>query len=382
VQDFYDYLDSKPLYYKEIDYQRIHRAYAILKPHIHQPTTMHLVGTNGKGSTGRTLAHLIHKGTTHSVMHYSSPHILHFNERIWINGANCSDTLLQESHQKLFALLGKETSDGLTYFEYTTLLAFVVGERCDYMILEAGLGGEYDATNVVSKELSVITPIGLDHQEFLGDTLQAIATTKMNSIESHFVLAIGNSKEVEEIAKKIAKQKGVTLFKARELLSKTQIEEIHALGFHGYLADNIMTAVGTLNLAGIEFKINDLATLQLFGRFYRLTPNITIDVGHNPLSATQIAKNLGEKKVVLIYNTLQDKAYQEILGILSHNIQRVEIMPLDGVERALDTQLLSQYLEDINIKYQTFKKINHDEEYLVYGSFYTVESFLKYYENR
>ena len=82
---FQDFLEAKPLYYKEIDYGRIHLAYALLKTKIKHPRTVHIVGTNGKGSTGRILAHLAYKGGL-EVGHFSSPHILKFNERIWLNG--------------------------------------------------------------------------------------------------------------------------------------------------------------------------------------------------------------------------------------------------------------------------------------------------------
>ena len=181
------FLHAKPLYYKEIDHERVHSAYALLKPQIRSPKTVHIVGTNGKGSTGRMIAHLAYKSAL-SVGHYSSPHILKFNERIWLDGEDTSDEILEQAHQKLFDILGKEMSDALSYFEYTTLLAFVVFENCDLMVLEAGLGGEFDATNVCDKELSVITPIGIDHQAFLGETIEEIAATKIRSIQKQVLI--------------------------------------------------------------------------------------------------------------------------------------------------------------------------------------------------
>ncbi len=107
------------------------------------------------------------KESGYSVGHYSSPHILKFNERIWINGENISDKLLEESHKRLFKILGRDISRSLSYFEYTTLLSLVATQDLDILILEAGLGGEFDATNVVDKDLSIITPIDFDHPRFL-----------------------------------------------------------------------------------------------------------------------------------------------------------------------------------------------------------------------
>lgn len=370
MPSFLSYLDAKPLYYKEIDHKRIHQAYNLLKPHIQSPKTIHLVGTNGKGSTGRSLAHLLQQSGA-AVMHYSSPHILRFNERIWMNGSDSSDAILEVAHQKLFALLGQDMSDALSYFEYTTLLALVVGQNCDWIVLEAGLGGEYDATNVVAKELSIITPIGYDHQAFLGDSIEAIATTKINSVDNDTLLAIGNTDEVKQIAQKICTQKNATLY-----YTNNQYQSIiETFGFRGYLADNIATAVTALDILKVSYNLDALQSLELFGRFYKLAPNITIDVGHNPLSATQIAKTLGDKKVVLIYNTLEDKEYPKILDILQHNIQSVEIIDID-TPRALKQEDLENYLDSMGIESQKFQKIEKHKEYLVYGSFYTVESFL------
>ncbi len=193
------FLDQKPLYYKEIDHARVHEAYARLKPHIKQSRTVHIVGTNGKGSTGRILAHLAYKSGL-NVGHYTSPHILKFNERIWIDGADSDDAILENAHQRLYVLLGQEMSDNLSYFEYTTLLAFVVFEKCDLMVLEAGLGGEFDATNVCDKELSIITPIGLDHQAFLGESIEEIAGTKIRSIQKQVLMAPQVYDEVVEVA--------------------------------------------------------------------------------------------------------------------------------------------------------------------------------------
>jgi len=206
----FDFLNQKPLYYKEIDHERVHLAYALLKPQVKHPKTVHIVGTNGKGSTGRMLAHLAYKSGL-SVGHYSSPHILKFNERIWLNGLDASDEILEIAHQKLFGILGQEMSEALSYFEYTTLLAFIVFEDCDLMVLEAGLGGEYDATNVCDKELSIITPIGIDHQAFLGETIEEIAATKIRSIQKKVLLAPQVYDEVGEVAKEISDNVGVNL---------------------------------------------------------------------------------------------------------------------------------------------------------------------------
>jgi len=368
------FLEAKPLYYKEIDHERIYIAYDLLKPQIKHPKTVHIVGTNGKGSTGRMLAYLAHKSAL-LVGHYSSPHILKFNERIWIDGADASDEVLEQAHQKLFAILGQEMSDALSYFEYTTLLAFVVFENCDLIVLEAGLGGEFDATNVCDKELSIITPIGIDHQAFLGNTIEEIAATKIRSIQKQVLLAPQPYDEVVEVAKEIAAEKGAVLQQAQEL-SRKVTELVEANGWADYLISNATVALQALDILNIKYDLNDLKCLELFGRFYALTPHIRIDVGHNPLAARAIEKAL-DKKVVLIYNSLDDKDYEEVLRTLKPKVKRVEIIKIHS-QRATTLSEIEKALTEVELEYSYFEnKIDEDENYLVFGSFYVVEEFLK-----
>lgn len=369
------FLNTKPLYYKEIDHQRVHLAYAMLKPQIEHPLTVHIVGTNGKGSTGRTIAHLAHSEGL-LVGHYSSPHILKFNERIWLDGKDVCDEVLENAHQKLFTLLGDKVADTLSYFEYTTLLAFVVFEKCDLMVLEAGLGGEFDATNVCDKALSVITPIGIDHQAFLGNTIEEIAHTKINSIQNKVLVAPQVYDEVFKIAKEIVEQKDATLFTRNNYID-TRVDKIaNEKGWGNYLVENISVALKALDILEIDYNIGALKTLELFGRFYPLAPNVYIDVGHNPLAAQAIEKTL-KKQVVLIYNSLEDKDYEKVLETLKPKIKRVEILPIAS-QRATTLGEIEKALETVGMEYSYFNnEINEDETYLVFGSFYVVEAFLK-----
>ena len=375
------FLDAKPLYYKEIDHTRVHTAYGILKPHIKHPKTVHIVGTNAKGSTGRMVAHLAAKSGL-SVGHYSSPHIVKFNERIWLDGSDASDEVLEVAHQRLFALLGKKMSNTLSYFEYTTLLAFVVFETCDLMVLEAGLGGEFDATNVCDKELSIITPIGIDHQAFLGESIEEIATTKIRSIQKQFLLAPQPYEEVVEVARAIAKEKNATLIELGRLgfsYPDTLNTLAQTKGWADYLLENATVAMKALEILDVNYELNDLESVVLFGRFYPLASNIRIDVGHNPLAARAIERAL-EKEVVLIYNSLDDKDYEEVLRILKPKLKRVEIIEIDS-QRATTLSAIECALEAVELDYTPFvNHIDKKENYLVFGSFYVVEAFLNVYD--
>ncbi len=382
MDSFDTFLEIKPLYYKEIEHKRVHIAYGLLKPHIKQPRTVHIVGTNGKGSTGRMIAHLAYKSGL-KVGHFSSPHILKFNERIWLNGNDSTDEVLEEAHQRLFIILGKELSESLSYFEYTTLLAFMVFENCDLMVLEAGLGGEFDATNVCDKALSVITPIGIDHQAFLGDSIEEIAGTKIRSIQKQMLLSPQVYDEVLEVAKEIADQKGAKLHLS--LCQTQKMRELEVIAqeksWGKYLIENACVALQALDILDISYELNDLRSLELFGRFYPLTENIRIDVGHNPLAAKAIEKAL-DKKVILIYNSLDDKDYEAVLQILKPKVKRVEIIPIHS-QRATTLSEIEKALEKIGISYGYFdSKIDKNEHYLVFGSFYVVEEFLNKMQRR
>jgi dihydrofolate synthase/folylpolyglutamate synthase len=382
---FQTFIEEKPLYYKEIDHERVHLAYGMLKPHILQPLTIHVVGTNGKGSTGRIMATLLHLSGK-KVGHFSSPHILKFNERIWIEGEDVSDVALEQAHKKLFSILGQEMSNDLSYFEYTTLLAFVVMEKVEVIVLEAGLGGEFDATNVCAKALSVITPIGLDHQEFLGESVEEIARTKMNSVQEKFVLALQVEDEVYGIARKIVKNKNAELYEVKDFESMYSSEYkalkvlTEQMGWSEYLFENSLTALYALKKLKLHYELESIKNVELFGRFHRFMPNVIVDVGHNLLAAKAIVKAVKKKErkngLVLVYNALNDKDYVSILETFQPHVKRVEIIAID-TPRAVDVEMLKNALKHLKIPYSEFSAIDEKEEYLVFGSFYVVEAFLK-----
>lgn len=379
---FWQFIEQKPLYYKEIDHQRVHKAYALLKPHIRQPLTIHVVGTNGKGSTGRIMASLLHF-SGHKVGHFSSPHILKFNERLWINGQDISNEALELAHEKLYAFLGEEMSNILSYFEYTTLLALVAMEDLEVIILEAGLGGEFDATNVCSKVLSVITPIGLDHQDFLGESIEEIALTKMNSIDKAFVLAFQRHEKVCEIGQQIIKEKNakcydVQFFQEKYPKEYQKVKELtEKLAWSEYLFENTLLALYALKKTELAYFLEDLEKVKLFGRFQRILPNVIMDVGHNLLATKAIIKTLKkeDKKPILVYNALNDKDYVSILKAFKPYVQSVEIIKI-RTARAVEIKLLENALNSLNITHKNFEEIDEFKEYLVFGSFYVVEAFL------
>ena len=178
------------------------RVYETLKEHFKTPKVIHVIGTNGKGTTGRFLASALFSLNYH-VGHYTSPHILNFNERIWINGSEIDDIKLDYAHKELLLLLHPNDANALSYFEYTTFLAMWIYKDMDFVVLEAGLGGEHDATSVFPNLLTLITPIGIDHEAFLGNTIQKIAKTKMRAVQKQAIISEQFYEEVYAVADEV-----------------------------------------------------------------------------------------------------------------------------------------------------------------------------------
>ena len=212
-----DYLSDKPLFYDKIDYSRFPRAFASVREAIKPREIIHIVGTNGKGSTGRFLAQILTE-FGFCVGHYTSPHIFKFCERFWLKGRDVSDDELEKAHQFLQSVLNDEFKSSLSYFEYATLLAAVLFRECDYVIFEAGMGSRYDATGVFDKSLSLFTPIGLDHTAFLGENIEAIAQTKFYKPAKFALMNDFMDFRAVKIGREVAKEFGSNLLFAHEIL--------------------------------------------------------------------------------------------------------------------------------------------------------------------
>jgi len=374
------FLETKELYYKDIDYDFFPSVWKKISHKFSYPKVIHIVGTNGKGSTGRFLAYYLYKAG-YKVGHYSSPHILRFNERIWIDGYDASDEVLEKAHQKLLKKIDKKTLDKLSYFEYTTLLAIESFSKCDYIVLEAGLGGEFDATNVFDKLFSLVTPIGVDHQSFLGDSLKEIAKTKLRSVTTYAIMT-KQKDEVYEVAKKL----GVKYLNSLDFFSDDELKDIKDFieqnSFASYLEENLILALAAVKSLKLRYEISFLDGVKLKGRFQKISKNIILDVGHNEQAAFAIKNELKDKKVTLIYNTYKDKDFKKILSILKDNIKKVLIIDIEG-ERVIDKKSLKKTLLNLDMKFEDFSidKLKNDDEYLVFGSFLVAEKFLKSYKD-
>ena len=389
------FLDGKPLYYKEIDYGRIIRAYDTIKGHLKPFKIIHIIGTNGKGSTGRFLAQILSQNGA-KVGHYTSPHIFKFNERFWLNGEVASDEILERAHERLQALLSDEYKIKTSYFEYMTLLSAVLFEGCDYFVCEAGMGGVLDATNVFEKELSIFTPIGFDHTAILGNSIEEISRTKFEAMGARAVLSNDMNEASIAIAKEIASEKGATLSFPREILTKENLNEIanYADKFNlpEFLRSNLTLAYAAAKILDSSIDIKKLGALSLRGRCEKIDSNLYVDVGHNELGAKAVAKKFSQeefsgKKLTLIYNSFLDKDFKAVLAALKPVIDGVLLYHYHCEGRELGGELINKALNELEISHREFepsdmndiKEAKNGKIYLAFGSFHLAEAFLKEY---
>ncbi|WRD21490.1 bifunctional folylpolyglutamate synthase/dihydrofolate synthase [Helicobacter pylori] len=378
------FLETKPKEYHKFDPSRFIQIYKDFKNAFFeiQAKVIHVVGTNGKGSTGRFLTLLL-ADQNFKVLHFTSPHVFEFRERFFLNGSVVEESVLENAHQQLQS---HAFSNACSYFEYATLLAVMLAKDCDYLVLEAGLGGEFDSTNALEKTLSVFTPIDYDHKEFLGDSLESIATTKLKAMGSLSIIA-PQQELVLNAAQKIAKEKHAQLIVVQNEISKgvrDYIERHHLARFLAMNLEVALKAFETLLPCNKQEVLKNLKPLNLIGRCELLSPNILIDVGHNPHSAKALKeeiKRVFNAPIVLIYNCYQDKDAFLVLEILKPVVKKVLILELHE-ERVIKLEKLKGILETLGLEHALFEDVKENENYLVYGSFLVANAFYERYPKK
>lgn len=267
-----------------------------------------VAGTNGKGSTVAYLCSML-QGLGRSCGSYTTPHLLHYNERIQINGICADDQQLVAAFERVEAA---REGISLTYFEFGTLAAFsIMAENSlDFAVLEVGLGGRLDAVNILDADCTVITPVGLDHQEYLGVDRESIGREKAGIIRRHIPLVCGESDPPDSVLA-VAGRAQSPVFRLGHEFDACQLG--HSVCFTKgeiswtlpvpmmagrHQVNNMATAVAALLELEPEFiaekqsLISSLESVTVNGRMQQLCrhPQVLIDVGHNPLAASVIAQ--------------------------------------------------------------------------------------------
>lgn len=333
---------------------------------------VHVAGTNGKGSTSAMLASVLEKSGYRTGL-YISPHLLRYHERFCINGQAVSDDGLTAATRRVKAA-ADTLADAPTQFELLTCIAFCIfeAENCDIVVLEVGLGGRLDATNVIPvPEVAVITRIGLEHTEILGDTVEKIAAEKAGIVKPGGTVVLGDQTNavrgvVADICRRTGAQLKMTDLSEVEFHSSSlqgqrfgwrQYPEIALSLLGSHQLQNASTALETiLQLRQKGWNIPDAALLEGLkhtvwpGRFECVStcPAIVIDGGHNRQCAEAIAAALRDyfpgKQVIFLIGVLADKDFSGIFDALLPLAKQVAAVTPDS-PRALEAQTLCQRLK-------------------------------------
>lgn len=378
---FKEFLERKTQFYSGIDRFRAFRLFEKYKKNLDfKQNVFHIVGTNGKGSTGRFITQILEK-LNFKVGHFTSPHIFKFNERFYLNSDISSDELLQDTHNELFSIM-KDDLEKLSYFEYSNFLAALMFKECDFVVLEAGLGGEYDSTSLFKRDVSVFTSISLDHTDILGDNLLDIARTKLKTMAKKASIYKEQKKDVLDMAKKIAflKESELKISNLDPIFKKYIEFYIKKYAVPKFLENNLSLALSSLSFYFSQNELinalQNLDKLKLKARCEKINDNIYVDVGHNEDAARVICDFFRGKKLNLIYNSFLDKNIFSILSILKPIIDKIIVYDYKS-ERKLATKEIASLAKQLDIPCQDFDYIKEDEQYLVFGSFVLVEQFLK-----
>lgn len=370
-----------------------------------------IAGTNGKGTTARCLELLLEQqGFSTGV--YSSPHLLRFNERLRIKQQDVAD----EQWVEAFRFVEQLRQDiELTYFEFTTLTAFYLLKQAavDFCLIEVGLGGRLDATNIIEPDISVVTTIDLDHQDWLGNDREQIGREKAGIFRPGKPAVVGDLAVPQSVLQVATELKSQLILVNRDYHYQTVTEhsplqwqwqgkrsQYSSLPYCAVPVQNVATSLAVLEQLGClpdESQIQEfLPEISLAGRMQWLQqqPAIIVDVAHNPQSAAYLATQLAllkprYRRLIAFTGMLKDKDIVKTLLHLTPLFEQWHLVTLSGARGAKAEQLAQALVEcqapivlhqDIEAGYRlAVSQLEQDELMVVFGSFMTVSAVLAGY---
>ncbi|MEQ8907652.1 MAG: folylpolyglutamate synthase/dihydrofolate synthase family protein [Vicingaceae bacterium] len=328
--------------------------------------SIHIAGTNGKGSVAHLLASIFQEAGYKAGL-YTSPHLKDFRERIKVNGKMISETELVDfvkNNQAKFA--GIKPS----FFEWTVALAFHYFDRqkVDIAIIETGLGGRLDSTNVIKPELSIITNIGLDHTEILGDTLNQIAFEKAGIIKAQTPVIIGNSSGQKDIFESKAKAESAPIIYAEELLITPKLQSDLKGKYQKENLRTVYTAWWKLRQQGwmISFpqlqagfkKVVQNTALQGRWQVLQTEPKIILDTAHNREGLVPVMKQLSTESydtLHIVLGLVKEKKVKEILSLFPKQANYYFCQA--HIPRAMNIDSLAQEAQKAGLKGKAYKTV-------------------------
>jgi dihydrofolate synthase/folylpolyglutamate synthase len=329
---------------------------------------IHVAGTNGKGSTSHLLASVLQEAG-YKVGLYTSPHLKDFRERIKINGIEISEDFVCEfiaKHKNFF-----ETND-LSFFEMTVGLAFdyFKNEKIDIAIIEVGMGGRLDSTNIITPLLSIITNIGKDHTQFLGTTFQSIATEKAGIIKQNIPVIIGEyTVDTKPVFLNKSNEMQSEIYFASDLVSENFPSDL----IGDYQISNKKTALQTLRILNLqkEFEVSEATIKQGFlnvvkntglqGRWQQLNsaPKVICDTAHNKHGLEIVLNQLKNEQfdsLHFVFGVVNDKDLDEILPLFPKNATYYFCKP--NIPRGLDASILAQKALEFGLHGKVYNSVS------------------------
>ncbi|VVO13358.1 bifunctional tetrahydrofolate synthase/dihydrofolate synthase [Pseudomonas fluorescens] len=378
-----------------------------------------VTGTNGKGSTCAFVASLL-RAQGLKVGVYSSPHLLRYNERVQINGVEATDAELCQAFVAVEAGRGEIS---LTYFEMGTLAAFWLFQRAglDAVVLEVGLGGRLDAVNLVDADLALVTSIGVDHTDYLGDSRESVAFEKAGIFRQDAPALCGDLNPPQPLLDK-ARELGCRFFlrgrdfdlgitdqnwQWRGLDAQGQAVELHDLPLLDLPMENAALALQAYLLLGLPWQaeqiVEALKQTRVVGRLDRRQVDwhgkrlhLLLDVGHNPHAAEYLAHRLARRPLVgrrlAVFGLLADKDLDGVLAELSASVQQWAVAALDTA-RSRPVADLQAALQNLGASVTSYESVTAalegqcaqataEDEILLFGSFYCVAEALQWLARR
>lgn len=329
---------------------------------------IHVAGTNGKGSTSHMLASVLQE-SGYKVGLYTSPHLKDFRERIKINGAEISEDFVCEfvaKHKEFFE------SNDMSFFEMSVGLAFdyFASEKTDIAIIEVGLGGRLDATNIITPLVSVITNIDLDHTQFLGNTTTAIAGEKAGIIKPDVPVVIGEyTEETEAVFLAKAKENNAPIYFAADLISGVFPSDL--LGDYQFQNKKTVQQVVVVLNSKTDFKVsidhlksgllNTVKNTGLQGRWQQLgqNPKIICDTAHNQHGLTVVMNQIKKEtfdKLHIVLGVVNDKDLDAILPLFPKKAQYYFCRP--DSSRGLSTEILQNAAKKYDLQGEQYDSVH------------------------
>ncbi|PPZ93734.1 bifunctional tetrahydrofolate synthase/dihydrofolate synthase [Acinetobacter ursingii] len=386
-------------------------ALGVMQP---QAKVFTVAGTNGKGSTTTALASILNE-QGYQVGLYQSPHIYRFNERVKLKGQEVDDQTLIDAFVQVDQAR-RQCELSLSFFEATTLAAFVIfkQKQCDVWVLEVGLGGRLDVVNVIDPDIAVITNIGLDHTDWLGDSIEKIAFEKAGIIRPDIPVIFAGLQDLPQAIQTQANQVNAKLYVAQQDYFYQAAGDGQSWNFassgttlklplSSLALENISTAVAAVLLSGLDISQAALSSgikkAQLAGRFeQRVIANKTVifDAGHNAHGVEFLLKQLRNfleynkqyTEVVAVFSMLADKDIKSVVERLKPTVLNWKIAPLNVPRAAPLSQLMDalqgETVDSFESIQEAFKlaleQTNNNQLILVCGSFHTLEAVWEYLE--